>query len=79
MRCSFDVAEVQAANQGTSGTMTGLAVEASVGMATGQMVGGMMNRVLQPTANASIMPMQSKGISEQSFGDIVPRNDEKNS
>ena len=75
---SFDVAEKQAENQGTSGMMTGLAVGASVGMAAGPMVGGMMNRALQPAANfMNTVPMSNQGMRNQDIGVVKPKNNEK--
>ena len=75
---SFDVAEKQAENQGASGMMTGLAVGASVGMAAGPIVGGMMNRALQPASNAvNTVPMSNQGIINQDAGVVKPKKDEK--
>ncbi len=75
---SFDVAEKQAENQGTSGMMTGLAVGASVGMAAGPMVGGMMNRALQPATNSmNTVPMSNQGMINHDVGVVKPKNNEK--
>ena len=75
---SFDVAEKQAENQGTSGMMTGLAVGASVGMAAGPMVGGMMNRALQPATNSmNTVPMSNQGMINQDVGVVKPKTNEK--
>ena len=58
--------------------MTGLAVGASVGMAAGPMVGGMMSRALQPATNSvNTVPMTNLGMVNQDVGIVKPKNNER--
>lgn len=73
---SFDVAQTQAGNEGTSGAVAGLGVGMGVGVGAGQAMGGMMNRAMQPMVNAMsspISPQVQPSGSDSEFGILRPK------
>ena len=74
---SFEVAKIQAGNQGTSGNIAGIGIGAAVGMGVGQTMGGFMGKAMQPAANAINLISQSSPASEENknFGVLNPQKE----
>ncbi len=74
---SFDVAEKQAGNQGTSGAIAGMGIGMGVGASAGVAMGGMMNRALQPVVSAAnSVPVSSGSKADSEFGILKPKKKE---
>ena len=72
---SFDVAQTQAGNEGTSGNIAGVGIGMGVGIGAGQIMGGMMNSAMQPAINAMRPPQPSVNAPSMpnDFGVLVPK------
>lgn len=73
----FEVAKIQAGNQGTSGMIAGFGVGANVGAVAGAVQGGMMNRALQSAASAvNATPVSQTNGTDNEFGILKPKKKE---
>jgi len=71
---SFDVAETQAGNEGTAGNVAGVGIGMGVGLGAGQVMGGMMNKAMQPMVNSMNVPNPQAPMStaNSDFGVLTP-------
>ena len=71
---SMDIAEKQAENQGMSGAVAGLGVGVGVAAASGQMMGGMMQRAYEPLNSAMQQPYGNGYVdTSNDFGVVKPK------
>lgn len=71
---SLDIAEKQAGNQGMSGAVAGFGIGAGVAVASGQMMGGMMQRAYEPVTNAMNQPYSNGYVdTSNDFGVVKPK------
>lgn len=71
---SMDIAEKQAENQGMSGAVAGLGVGLGVAAASGQMMGGMMQRAYEPLNSAMQQPYGNGYVdTSNDFGVVKPK------
>lgn len=71
---SMDIAEKQAENQGMSGSVAGLGVGVGVAAASGQMMGGMMQRAYEPLNSAMQQPYGNGYVdTSNDFGVVKPK------
>lgn len=71
---SMDIAEKQAENQGMSGAVAGLGIGVGVAAASGQMMGGMMQRAYEPLNSAMQQPYGNGYVDiNNDFGVVKPK------